>query len=101
MGWHSCKSKQYIELLRIFSRINNLSDDRIIRRVHQWSMSLRISLDSKVLKLVDKYGLNGIVHANISNALKMSRFKAVVSEIENNNFNEELWNDKGNQVNGN
>ena len=38
LGWSSCEVKQKVETVRLWCRLRNMPEHRIIRRVHEWSL---------------------------------------------------------------
>ena len=38
LGWNSCEVKQKVETVRLWCRLRNMPEHRIIRPVHEWSL---------------------------------------------------------------
>ena len=39
LGWSSCEVKQKVESVRLWCRLHNMPEHRIVRRVHNWSLT--------------------------------------------------------------
>ncbi|CAG2221029.1 unnamed protein product [Mytilus edulis] len=48
MGWTTVKTKQNIEVMRLFFKLSNLEDDRIVRTIHETSKAKQRSWHSRV-----------------------------------------------------
>ncbi|XP_033737495.1 uncharacterized protein LOC117325419 [Pecten maximus] len=54
MGWLSTLSKQRIEVFRFYCRVKSANPDKLLRKIHNWSMRRRDSWDARVGKLGEK-----------------------------------------------
>lgn len=100
IGWVSCVVNQYVEVFRLFFRINNATDFRLTYIVHEWSKQYRLSWVNKVKHLIEIYDLNNIVDTLNPTNVKLNMIKDVLFLHDNMNWQIDLFDD-GNSVNGN
>ena len=62
MGWNSCYVKSKTEVFRMWIKLRNVSDDRILKTVHKWSKRNTRGWESRVLKLADNLNVTNIIN---------------------------------------
>ncbi len=60
MGWHSCHIKHKLECIRLWCRLSNTPRDRIVRRIHDWSLAQGKSWEKRMVDInyTVRYGRN-------------------------------------------
>ena len=62
MGWNSCYVKSKTEVFRMWIKLRNVSDDRILKTVHKWSKRNTRGWESRVLKLADNLNVTNVIN---------------------------------------
>ena len=100
MGWTTVKTKQNIEVMRLFFKLSNLEDDRIVRTIHETSKTKQRSWHSRVLVLLRKSELNFLINLNITTKQKLRMAQDKLTAIDQEKWLIDVFDDK-NSVNGN
>ncbi|XP_071136614.1 uncharacterized protein [Mytilus edulis] len=100
MGWTTVKTKQNIEVMRLFFKLSNLEDDRIVRTIHETSKAKQRSWHSRVLALLRKSELNFLINLNITTKQKLRMAQDKLTAIDQEKWLIDVFDDK-NSVNGN
>ncbi|CAG2233175.1 unnamed protein product [Mytilus edulis] len=100
MGWTTVKTKQNIEVMRLFFKLSNLEDDRIVRTIHETSKTKQRSWHSRVLALLRKSELNFLINLNITTKQKLRMAQDKLTAIDQEKWLIDVFDDK-NSVNGN
>ena len=100
MGWSSCLHKQYIEVFRLYFRLLNSPDSRLLHIVHEWSKTLRFSWEKRVMHIINKFELNDYINLPRSVKVKLGLIKEVLDRKDSLLWYDDLHNDRGN-LNGN
>jgi len=100
MGWSSCFARQLGEVYRIMLKFTEMENDRINKCVFLWSKSFNKSNEAKFFKLLRKMDIDFSLTGGNSKQSVKDFIKAVDSH-EQLEWYSQLWNDKGNEVNGN
>lgn len=101
MGWASAEVKQKIETVRLWCRIRNMPESRMIYKIHNWSLSVGRSWENKMLKFIDSLNIRDCMMAPKPSkyiCLKLAKEKLI--EIDSHKWKEKLMHD-GNNENGN
>ena len=101
MGWMSQPHRQYIEVLRLYCRLQQLPQERSITRMHQLCMNLRYSTiwEHKAKRLFKNVGF-ALPDGDFSDNAIMRDFKVYLLAKDQEEWYTDLWNDKNCQ-NGN
>ena len=102
LGWSSCFVRQLGEIYRMRIRLNNMDNSRVNKHVYKWSKSHGKSNERKFDKQMIKMNIN--INYTIASGSSKQAVKDLVKHInafEQNEWYVQLWNDKGNEVNGN
>ena len=67
LGWSSCEVKQKVESVRLWCRLQNMPEHRIVRRVHNWSLAKGRSCEKKMLQFIDTHSLSDLMLATNPN----------------------------------
>ena len=101
LGWSSCEVKQKVESVRLWCRLHNTPEHRIVRRVHNWSLTKGRSWEKKMLKFIDTHNLSDLMLApnpNKSSCVSVARH--ILNDIDKDKWLQKLMSD-GNALNGN
>lgn len=101
MGWTSCYVKQRLETCRLYCKIRNITNDRLIKQIFTWSNSHGKCWERRFVNFVNDLGLSNIFdHDTISvqTAINLCKTKLIIKDQEK--WKSSLFNDKG-QINGN
>ena len=99
MGWSSCVIKQNIEACRLYFKLENVTDQRLLKKVFHWSSSHGKSW--RFRSFIDNIGLQHLLNRcdlSLKNRLKCVKEK--INTIDADNWKSKLWNDVS-QENGN
>ena len=69
LGWMSCLSKQRLEVIRIYYKLYNTEQHRILHKIKVRSKRKRRSWDFKVYKLLSDLSLEPLIDAGLSKKL--------------------------------
>ncbi|CAC5380374.1 unnamed protein product [Mytilus coruscus] len=100
MGWKTVKTKQNIEVIRLFIKLSNLEDDRIVRTIHETSKTKQRSWHSRVLALLRKYELNYLINLSITTKQKLQTAQNKLTAMDREKWLTDVFDDK-NSVYGN
>lgn len=101
MGWSSCAIKQKIEACRLYFKLENVTDQRLLKKVFHWSSSHGKSWERRFRSFIDNIGLQHLLNRcdlSVKNRLKCVKDK--LTTIDADNWKSKLWNDVS-QENGN
>ena len=100
-AWSSCEVKQKVETVRLWCRLRNMPEHRIIRRVHEWSLRKGRTWERKMLKFSDMHNLDELISIESPNkSACVSAARDILTEIDNDKLHQKLMS-KCNAVNGN
>lgn len=103
LGWLSCINKQRLEAFRYLLRLNSMPKDRLISKVHSWSMQNGRSWESRVFKLARTLKLDSLI-ANIQgqgSTLSINEIKKVLHANDCSKWKHDIHDDSRNVENGN
>ena len=92
--------KQYIEVFRLYFRLLNSPDSRLLHIMHEWSKTLRFSWEKRVMHIINKFELNDYINLPRSVKVKLGLIKEVLDRKDSLLWYDDLHNDRGN-LNGN
>lgn len=101
MGWTGCFVKQKLECCRLYCKLTNITESRLVKTVFTWSKSHGKCWEKRFLKFVHEIGLSNLFepnYINVASTLKQCKFKLI--ELDKANWKLDLFNDSG-QINGN
>ena len=101
MGWSSCVIKQKIEACRLYFKLENVTDQRLLKKVFHWSSSHGKSWERRFRSFIDNIGLQHLLNRSdlsVKNRLKCVKDK--LNTIDADKWKSKLWNDVS-QENGN
>ena len=91
MGWNSCFVKAKIEVFRLWIKLRNVEDDRILKRIHNWSKLNGRGWEARVLKLANGLNVSDLIqdiHLPIRSVLNV--LKETLSNKDYENWNKQL-----------
>ena len=94
MGLSSVKTKQNIAVLRLFLRINNLDDNRLVKIVHKESRRKQRSLHSRVLTFSRNNELDFLDNDQLTMREKMNLVKEKLTMIDSDKWKNDIFNDR-------
>ena len=100
LGWMSCLSKQRLEVIRIYYKLYNIEQHRILHKIKVWSKRKQRSWDFKVYKLLSDISLEPLLDAILSKKLFMIEVRRKIRICDEQVWFTKIWNDNSN-VNGN
>lgn len=102
LGWNSCDVNQKLEVCRLWAKLKLSDSNRLLSKIHIWSVSVNRSWENKVLILFRNIGLDRFISDTQLTCLKkcMNSIKNHLINIDNCKWLEELFNDR-NCNNGN
>ena len=62
MGWNSCYVKSKTEVFQIWIKLGNVSDDRLLKTVHNWSKRNTRGWEARVLKLSNNLNVTNVIN---------------------------------------
>ena len=101
MGWTDCYVNQRIECCRLFSKLVNTSDDRIVKIIFNWSKSHGKCWEKRFLKSMQELGLVDLFERNyidVGNTITI--IKTVLIDKDKEKWKSNVFNDDG-HFNGN
>ena len=101
MGWTNCFVKQRLESCRLFCKLSNTTDNRLVKSIFKWSKSHGKCWEKRFMKFVRDSGLTNLFqteYMSIESVIKQCKSKLI--EIDKGKWHSNLFNDTG-QVNGN
>ena len=103
-GWNSMPYHTRQEVIRLFCRLNTMNDQRLTKKIWNWSNSISGSNCKNwaynIKRFINKYDLDQIGVNSLSPKEGVVACRDILQNIENNQWSTKLWNDKGN-ANGN
>ena len=102
MGWPPQTHRQYIEMSRLYHRMQNLDSDRMVVQVHQFCSNLkyRALWITKVKSVFNKVGYTGFDETDMGGKLYVKQFSDKLKLYDQETWYQELFNDVG-RSNGN
>ncbi len=100
IGWSSCLANQIGEVYHAMLRFNDMENSRFNEIVFMWSKSQSKSNESRFHKFLHSMDIN----YNLNAPCKKQAVKDIVNEVDYNGqveWHRSIWNDKGNEINGN
>jgi len=99
MGWLSCITKQKIEVVRFWRKLNMTGPSRLVSVIKLWSLKFRKSWDNMALNVVRQvdFPVNNLFYISFED---FQGIKDRLVNIDKENWFRGLWNDRG-QENGN
>ena len=91
MGWNSCFVKAKIEVFCLWIKLRNVEDDRILKRIHNWSKLNGRGWEARVLKLANGLNVSDLIqdiHLPIRSVLNV--LKETLSNKDYENWNKQL-----------
>ncbi|XP_033750928.1 uncharacterized protein LOC117335116 [Pecten maximus] len=96
MGWLSTLSKQRIEVFRFYCRVKSANPDKLLRKIHNWSMRRRDSWDARVVKLGKKYSIENLLESAVRPTYHtVNAIKLKVQQKDESDWFGQIWNDRG------
>ncbi|VDI71128.1 Hypothetical predicted protein [Mytilus galloprovincialis] len=101
MGWSTVKTKQNIEVLRLYFKVTNLDGNMLVKKIHESSKSKQRSWNSRVLKFIKKNDFSSLINAqNMTIRQKVNIVKDKLNTVDAENWLRDMHNDR-NCENGN
>ena len=107
MGWLSVFAKQKIEMVRLWCRLQTMDNSRLTHKVFRWSNSLSLGYIhtweyqiKELLKQADMYD-GPHPDPSINPKAMMHRYREAIVQIDKDNWHRKVWDDTGNEQNGN
>ena len=85
MGWNSCFVKAKIEVFRLWIKLRNVGDDRLLKRIHNWSKLNCRGWEASVLKLANGLNVSDLIqdiHLPIRSVLNVLKKSHVTNMVE-------------------
>ena len=101
MGWTDCLVNQRLENCRLFCKLTNIQNDRLVKRIFMWSKSNGKCWEKRFLKFIDGIRLSLLFEQNtvwVANTIKVCKAKLI--EMDKLMWKMKLFNDDG-HPNGN
>ena len=102
MGWLSCEVKQKLEVVRLWCRLKNTSNNRLVKIMHNYSLNRGKSWESKSKKLFAALHIDNLLLVDSprkSECIKKAKEKLAV--IDKQTWYDSLFSDGKNANNGN
>ncbi|CAG2208271.1 unnamed protein product [Mytilus edulis] len=94
MGWSTVKTKQNIEVLRLYFKVTNLDGNRLVKQIYESSKSKQRSWHSRVLKFIKKRDLSSLINAqNMTIRQKVNIVKDKLNTMDAENWLRDVHND--------
>ena len=101
MGLSSCVSKQRLEACRMYFKLENITEQRLVKKVFQWSSTHGMSWERRFRSFIDNIGLQHLLdRSDMSLKSKLKCVKEKLNVIDSDTWKSKLWNDVS-QENGN
>lgn len=107
LGWVSVHNKQKIEMVRLWCRLQSMDSSRLTYNIFRWSNSLSLryvkNWEFKVKQLLKEAKMldSPLMFPDINVKATMNNYKDAVIEIDKQCWSKKLWDDTGNEENGN
>lgn len=91
MGWNSCYVKSKIEVFRLWIKLRNTEEERILKCIHNWSKRNGRGWEARVQKFSNGLNVSSLIndsHLPIRTALK--NLKDILSNKDAENWNKQL-----------
>ena len=101
MGWSDCFVKQKIECCRLYGKLINTSDDRIVKSIFKWSKSHGKCWEKRFIRFAQENDLLHLFQHNSCNIdIMIKTCKSKLIEKDKEKWKLQLFNDDG-HANGN
>ena len=91
MGWNSCYVKAKTEVFRLWMKLRNTDDARVLKCIHNWSKRNGRGWEARVLKLANGLNVSEILNdTNLPVRLALEVLKESLSNKDNDNWNKQL-----------
>lgn len=100
IGWSSCYSRQLGEVYRMMLRFTDMNNTRLNKRVYLWSKDQSKSNEAKFTRTLRNMNIDCMSFSGNPRQAVKDLIKAV-DEYEQSVWYYQIWNDKGNEINGN
>ena len=101
LGWNSCEVKQRVETVRLWCRLKNMPEHRIIRRIHEWSLPKSRTWERKMQKFSETHNIEELMLTeNPNKTVCVSTVHDKLTERDNTKWYQKLMSN-GNAENGN
>ena len=100
MGWTDCFVKQRFESCRLYCKLTNITDDRLVKRMFSWSKAHGKCWEKRFHRFVSDLGLSNLFtidHICIKSTLQACKSKLI--DVDRGKWIVKLFNDNG-QING-
>ena len=101
MGWTDCFVKQKVECCRLFCKLTNITDNRIVKNIFTWSKTHGRCWEKRFLKFAQDIGLLHLFEqttVSVTDAIKLCKSRLI--EIDKQTWRTNLFNDADHE-NGN
>ena len=101
MGWTDCLVNQRVETCRLFCKLTNIQNDRLVKQIFMWSKSNGKCWEKRFLKFIHGIGLSHLFEQDtvcVANTIKVCKAKLI--EKDKLMWKMNLFNDEG-HPNGN
>ena len=101
LGWNSCEVKQRVETVRLWCRLKNMPEHRIIRRIHERSLPKSRTWERKMQKFSETHNIEELMLTeNPNKTVCISTVRDILTEKDNTKWYQKLMSN-GNAENGN
>ena len=101
MGWSDCFIKQKIECCRLYGKLINTSDNRIVKSIFRWSKSHGKCWEKRIIRFAQENDLLHLFQHNSCNIdIMIKTCKSKLIEKDKEKWKLQLFNDNG-HANGN
>ena len=101
LGWNSCEVKQRVETVRLWCRLKNMPEHRIIRRIHELSLPKSRTWERKMQKFSETHNIEELMLTeNPNKTVCISTVRDILTERDNTKWYQKLMSN-GNAENGN
>ena len=90
MGWNSCFVKAKLEVFRLWLKLRNVDDSRILKHIHNWSKLNGRSWDARVVKLANELNVSDLIQdVNLPMRSTLNDLKELLSNKDCENWNKQ------------
>ena len=91
MGWNSCFVKAKLVVFRLWLKLRNVDDSRILKHIHNWSKLNGRSWDARVVKLANELNVSDLIQdVNLPMRSTLNDLKELLSNKDFENWNKKL-----------
>ena len=91
MGWNSCYVKSKTEVFRMWIKLRKVSDDRILKFVHEWSKRNNRGWEARVRKLSNEINVTNIINdQNLPIRFALENVRTILCNKDVEKWNREL-----------